>query len=405
MQDATANRRPDSAGEEGAPPGTSPAGPARRYPFLPPDPQLGWTPYVWLVYLAFFLLGPLFAGGGVREWVASLAVVAAFLPLYFLGYWQNGRRVVLVAAAIALLGAVSVPWNFGGSVFFIYAAAFLGYAGPPRVAVRWLLVLLAILGLESWLLSLHPTAWITGLVFSALIGGIGIHDAEVKRRNQALARSHAEIERLAQVAERERIGRDLHDLLGHTLSLVTLKAELAGRLLPRDPAAAAVEIRDVERISRQALREVREAVLGYRAEGLAAEMERAEAALAAAGVACERTVEAVDLDPDTDRALALVLREAVTNVVRHAGARHCHLTLAWEGAGLRLEVADDGRGGGGPEGSGLSGIRERVTALGGRVLRDGAGGTRLTVHLPRRPAARREGRIPASSPLPEEAAG
>jgi two-component system sensor histidine kinase DesK len=361
--------------------------PPRRYPFLPPDPVVGWTPYVWLFYLSFFLLDPLQGPTPAGEWLATAAVVAAFLPLYFWGQWLHDRRALVPAGLILLLGVVAAPWNTGASVFFVYAVSFLGQAAPPRQALRWLAVALAIIAAEWWLLDLPWIFLLIAGLLSLIVGGINIHYAEVRRRDEALKRSEAEIERLAQVAERERIGRDLHDLLGHTLSLITLKAELAARLIERDPAAAGREVRDVEAISRRALSEVRQAVLGYRAEGLAAELERAGGALAAAGIACHRDVSPLALDPDADRTLAFALREATTNVLRHSAARRCTIALAADEREVRLEVADDGRGGDGPDGAGLAGMRERVALLGGRVERDGGDGTRLTVTLPRRRAA------------------
>ena len=360
--------------------------PQRRYPFLPPDPVVGWTPYVWLFYLSFFVLDPLQGRTSAAEWWATAAVVAAFLPLYFWGYWLRDRRALVPAGGILLLGVVAAPWNAGASVFFIYAVSYLGQAVPPREARRWLALALLVVVAEWWLLDLPGIFLMVGGLLSLIVGGINIHYAEVRRRDEALRRSEAEIERLAQVAERERIGRDLHDLLGHTLSLVTLKAELAARLVERDPAAAGREIREVEAISRRALAEVRQAVLGYRAEGLAAEIERADGTLAAAGIACRRDVSPVALDADSDRTLAFALREATTNVLRHAGAATCSIAVGADDREVWLEVADDGRGGHAPDGAGLAGMRERVALLGGRVERDGDDGTRLTVRVPRRAA-------------------
>ena len=220
-----------------------------------------------------------------------------------------------------------------------------------------------------------------------------MHYADVSRRDETLRRSQEEVERLAQVAERERIGRDLHDLLGHTLSLITLKSELAGKLLARDGeggdsrGAAAREVADIETISRRALSEVRQAVQGYRSGGLAAEIDHAAAALASTGLECRRSVAdaalaAATAEPLRERALCFVLREAVTNVLRHAAASRCEIALAVAGGELRLEVRDDGRGGTAPEGFGLAGMRERLASLGGRLERSGDGGTRLTAVVP-----------------------
>jgi len=362
----------------------------RRYPFLPPRTNLGWTPYAWLIYLAFFFLDPLLSEHNPPwEYAATAAVIAVFLPLYFWGHWLRGPRVLVPAGLIALLATVASPWNHGASVFFIYASGYLGYVGPPRQGVRWLAVLLAWIAAVGWAFRMNVVWWVVALVFSVLIAGINIHFAEMGRRDADLRRSQEEVERLAQTAERERIGRDLHDLLGHTLSLITLKAELAGRLLAQDPQRAGGEVADIERISRRALREVREAVAGYRSSGLAAEVERAAGALSSAGVTCERVLEpralvAVTADAEAERALSFAVREAVTNVVRHAAARRCEISLALgdDGRNLILAVADDGRGGLATEGWGLSGLRQRLAPLGGSLEREGDGGTRLVVSLP-----------------------
>jgi len=198
-----------------------------------------------------------------------------------------------------------------------------------------------------------------------------------------LLRAQEEIEHLAKVAERERIARDLHDVLGHTLSVIALKSELASKLMERDPQQAGNEIREVEQISRQALSEVRDAIRGYRAKGLAAELAQAKTTLETAGltVQCD-AASTVQLPPMQESVLALAVREAVTNVVRHAGARTCRLRLEQENGSCRLEIQDDGRGGSSLEGNGLRGMRERVQMLGGTLDRISDDGTTLTITLP-----------------------
>lgn len=198
-----------------------------------------------------------------------------------------------------------------------------------------------------------------------------------------MLRAQEEIEHLAKVAERERIARDLHDVLGHTLSVIALKSELASKLMERDPQQAGNEIREVEQISRQALSEVRDAIRGYRAKGLAAELAQAKTTLETAGltVQCD-AASTVQLPPMQESVLALAVREAVTNVVRHAGARTCRLRLEQENGSCRLEIQDDGRGGSSLEGNGLRGMRERVQMLGGTLDRISDDGTTLTITLP-----------------------
>ena len=356
---------------------------------LPKDPEIGWLPYAWLVYLIPFLADPCVRRTSALEWGLNLAGLVAFLVLYFRAYWLKGRKGLGYAAGILLIGVVLTPFNTGAGVFFIYAASFIGYSVPARQAWPLLGALLAVLGVEAALVSLPLLTWAPAAGFSLMIGGICIHGAEVKRANARLRMAQEEVERLAKTAERERIARDLHDLLGHTLSLITLKSELAGKLLDRDPERAGREIREVERISREALREVRTAISGYRSEGLQAEMGRARLALESAGVRLEYFAQKVELDPARETVLALALRESVTNVIRHAGARTCRITLEQSADETRLEVSDDGRGGSAPEGIGLASMRERVEGLGGRLDRLGETGTSLLgtsllIKLPRR---------------------
>jgi two-component system sensor histidine kinase DesK len=258
--------------------------------------------------------------------------------------------------------------------------------------------MIALAGIEAWALSLRPSFWITAAVFSLIVGGVNVHFSELGRTGARLKESQAQVQQLVRIAERERIARDLHDLLGHTLSVITLKAELAGKLLAISPERAAAEIREVERVSRDALREVRSAVAGYRSEGLPAELARGRLALEAAGVRPEYFTLPVTLPADAEAALALAVREAVTNVIRYAGAATCRITLERRGDAVVLEVADDGRGGAreeGGTGTGLRAMRERLAGLGGQLeiqSEPAAGevgnGTRLLVTVPVRAAIR-----------------
>ncbi|HEY8548340.1 MAG TPA: sensor histidine kinase, partial [Vicinamibacterales bacterium] len=300
---------------------------------------------------------------------------------------RSNRTRLAIAWAIHLLALAIVPINPAGVCFFIYGAAFLGMACPPRAAVRWLLLMLISMTAQSLWLSVHGWTWLPALVVTTVVGATNIHFAEMRRKDAHLRVARQAVEEMARIAERERIGRDLHDLLGHTLSVIVLKSELASKLADRDPARAAAEIREVERISREALAEVRKAVSGYRAERLADEVANARRVLEAAGIVPEIAIEPAALAPEEDRALAFALREAVTNVVRHAGATRCWIRLAANGSRTILEVRDNGRGGLAPEGSGLSGMRERLRQVAGTLERYGENGTRLVMSLPSQGAA------------------
>ncbi|MGE5243306.1 MAG: sensor histidine kinase [Betaproteobacteria bacterium] len=349
---------------------------------LLPEDSASWTRYVWLVYMAlpvwFLVALP------ASPWLRALDAIGliAFLPLYFWGYWASRSRALLVIAGITILAIVLTPINPGASVLFIYASAFACRVGRPAAAVRVIGVILAIVAIETWLAGVPFVSWVPAIVFSAMVGGLNIHSAELGRANAKLRMAHAEVARLAIVAERERIARDLHDLLGHTLSVIVLKSELASRLAGANPERSVAEIRDVERISREALAEVRRAVQGYRTAGLADEIQQARSALDSAGVALACAIPPVRLAPEAERTLALAVREAVTNIVRHARAAHCSIRLHAGVDAVRLEIQDDGVGGAAPEGSGLSGMRARVVEGGGRLERDGRAGTRLTITLP-----------------------
>jgi len=381
----------------------------REFRLLPNDRYIGWTPYVWLVYFPTLFLQPALEGAPRATWVMTSVVGVFFLPLYFRGYWARNTEAYVIVAAITALGALLVPFNSSGFVLFIYAAAFAGTRGPPRRVVLVLAALSSIVLAEALILQLPVWAWGWAAVLVWMVGGVNAHYASVRVANRELKMAHDEIEHLATVAERERIARDLHDLLGHTLSLITLKSSLASKLADRDPARAIAEIRDVERISRDALSEVRAAIGGYRDAGLARAVASAEQMLTAGGIMPRVAIAQVEMNPAEEAVLALAVSEGVTNVVKHSRASWCSVSLTREGEVLRLSIVDDGTWKRALDGSGLAGMRERVEAIGGKLSIAREGGTTLTIELrdglplytataDRRPA---EGhRADAASPVP-----
>jgi two-component system, NarL family, sensor histidine kinase DesK len=217
-----------------------------------------------------------------------------------------------------------------------------------------------------------------------LIGGL-------MRSNQALREARAELAEMAVAEERLRFARDLHDILGHDLSLIALKAELAGKLLPDRPGQAATEVEQIRDLTRNALHQVREAVGGYRQPSLPSELAGARVALEAAGIELE--IDAVDgaLDPEVESVLAWAVREGATNAIRHSGAKHAAIIVRTGAGSTELEIADDGRGAPVREGGGhgLTGLRERAQSVGGTVEAGAGpgGGFRVTVRVPRSGAA------------------
>jgi two-component system, NarL family, sensor histidine kinase DesK len=354
---------------------------------VPQNRGRSWAFYTPLAYFGFFFLQPALGHAGWREWFFTGLGTVIFLVLY-LGLFKlrNKRWELLDLGLMVLVGCVYAPFNTGASSFFIFAAALLPYVVETELGVLKLLaVIVAVAGLEWWLL--HVSGWFVlyagGL--SVVVGGTNIYFAQRTRLYDKLKMADEEIEHLAKVAERERIARDLHDVLGHTLSVIILKSELAGKLIDRDPERAKAEIADVEQTSRAALADVRSTIRGYRAHSLEAELKQAKATLETAGVTVKSESQEVRLTPVQESVVALVVREAVTNVVRHAQARNCHLRLLPANGNCRLEIQDDGQGGGAIEGNGLRGMRERIEALGGTLERENSGGTRLCIEFPMTP--------------------
>jgi two-component system, NarL family, sensor histidine kinase DesK len=342
-----------------------------------------WIPLIWLPWFAFFFVQPVTEHASSKVWAEDGVAAVIFLFLFFATYWSRYSRAIFYALGMLVLGIIVAPINGGAATFFIYAAASLPFLSR-RLLKTVLLINLVVVSafLETLLLHIGWEFFTYAGGFAAVIGAGNIFFAE---RNRALAKlqvANKEVEHLAKVAERERIARDLHDVLGHTLSIIILKSELAGKLIDRDPERAKAEIADVEQTSRTALAEVRNTIRGYRSTSLEEELKQAQATLETAGVTVNAQTSFVGLSPAEESVLALVVREAVTNVVRHAQAHHCRLHLSPADGICQLEIHDDGRGGPQTEGNGIVGMRERIEALGGTLVRDTTSGTRLKIQFP-----------------------
>jgi two-component system, NarL family, sensor histidine kinase DesK len=348
------------------------------------DKDHGWSPLLWVVYLGFFFIDPVMSHASLRIWLIDLAGATVFLFLYFGLFALESPRVAIHIGGMVLLGMLFLPINGGACTFFIFASAMLPFCLSTQTAAFVGLAVVAMVGaIEGLLLHLNGWTLFYAAVFPMIIGAGNTVFAERNRMNRKLRKANEEIEHLAKVAERERIARDLHDVLGHTLSVITLKSELAGKLIEQDPVRAGKEIREVEQVSRQALSEVRDAIRGYRSEGLVAELARAKSTLETAGVSVQcDAATSMKIPAMQESVLSLAVREGVTNVVRHAQARTCRLRIEQQNGTCRLEIADDGQGFPSLEGNGLRGMRERVEMLGGTLERTTNSGTTLTITLP-----------------------
>ena len=356
---------------------------------------------IWLVYLgppvSDLLHGGHSTGARVLGWLGLAVFVAWYAALVF--RTGRGETTRLVVASLALLAAqatlLSLSLGREWLVLFVYVSTSSGAALPLRMS-RWAIAATSALMTAVALTLPGGHSYLASLLVPALLGGAAMAGVrQLVRTTIELREARATVAQLAANEERLRLARDLHDLLGHSLSLITLKSELAGRMLPAHPEKAAQQVADIEKVSRQALVDVREAVSGYRRPRLAGELAGAQVALTAAGItaALPADLAPTDVDEETESALAWTLREAVTNVVRHSGARRCTVEVlarqTLDGPVLELSVEDDGTGDGsaGTPGNGLTGLAERLEKAGGSLETGRTKhGFRLVARVPANPS-------------------
>ncbi|MCT4541884.1 sensor histidine kinase [Pseudomonas aeruginosa] len=340
-----------------------------------------WSDAVHLLWTGWVFFTPMFGGGYTLLWLwLTLLTYPVFLALYARQLLAPRRHAPRYALAMVAMGLALLPWYPSGISYFIFGCVTLRVCRSGS-AWRYLAQLVALnaafVGIALWVgYHWQLVVWIPSMAF--IIGVIVNVESTNKDRDAALQLSQDEVRRLAATAERERIGRDLHDLLGHTLSLITLKLELSRKLLDRDPERSRLEMTEAEGIARQALAEVRSAVTGIRASDLAAELAAARLLLECQHVHLHYSPPP-PMPVEIERGLALVLREAATNIVRHADAHQAWVEFSQDGRLLTLQVRDDGRGDVQADGNGLTGMRERVAALHGTMRVESARGQGTTV--------------------------
>ncbi|MEU0369176.1 sensor histidine kinase [Streptomyces sp. NPDC006283] len=355
-------------------------------------PPSGFAMLPWLL-MGMGAVSHLLQGETPSPWIGGLGLLAfnsLYIAVVFLAF-NSGRRESAAASRWALAALAGVTFalaaGYGGDwlLFFPLLGLAVGAVLRGRQLVWVVLPLCVAAGaVAAWRDGWGAISVVYGTFISSMVTAAVLRLSETVRELRA---TREELARGAVEKERLRFSRDLHDLLGHTLSVIVVKAEAARRLGVRDMDAALTQISDIEAVGRQALTEIREAVTGYREGSLTAELGRARDTLSTAGIEPEVRLSGPLLKPEAEALLGWVVRESVTNVVRHSRAAHCVIALTGTAERARLTVTDDGRGpdpAGTSGGSGLRGLAERLGAAGG-TLESGPvpdGGFRVTAELP-----------------------
>jgi two-component system sensor histidine kinase DesK len=364
-------------------------------PENPGPPPTGFALLPWLL-LGMGSLSNLLQGKTPNPLIGGLGLLA-FNSLYvyvtFRSFHKEAREATSTRVALLLMGLLTTGLALGYGGNWLMFFPLLGLATGAVLRGPWLgragILLSSFAGAVSWYRDGSDAITIAyGTFLSTMITAAILSLSEAVRELRA---AREELARRAVEKERLRFSRDLHDLLGHTLSVIVVKSEAARRIAPRDMDAALSQISDIESVGRQALTEIREAVTGYREGSLATELTRARSALSAASIEPVVRQSGTPLTPQTETLLGWVVREAVTNAVRHSDASRCEITVDSSTERVRLTVTDDGTGAAAAEprcegigGTGLKGLTERLAAAGGS-LRAGPsprGGFTVTAELP-----------------------
>lgn len=357
-------------------------------PDHPNSGRSGFVRWAFLIFFIFILTGPIFSpDSGPEQWLFAVGLIAVSLPIYVvseLRAWYLGGATVLMVLAL-----VTAPLDSTAiMVLPIYAAALVARA-PNQNTLRLRLSVITVLTLAGLFLSSIPWPFRIFILIPAIltwvIGYSVFHDVSRDNRAVALRAENRRVAHLATIAERERIARDVHDLAGQALTGIIVRSQLIQKLASSDPRRATEEADEVERMARKALSSIRESVAGWHQASLADELVVAGDALAAAGTELDAVGDwGLDLAPSVENVMALGLREAITNVVRHANASKVTTRIDSRNGAISLEVTDDGIGPTNGDGSGIQGMRERVIAAGGTLTfgPGAAGGTELRIDMP-----------------------
>ena len=316
--------------------------------------------------------------------IYSILGIVVFLIIYFHAFrvandkiWINITCILFVSTILAFISAAA-------SVLFVYAAAFCCRLGNPQKALVGLVLITLWIAILSWYLKSHLYFYGPAIIFSWVVGGMNIFQHEMHIKRQELNLSKLEIQHLARTAERERIARDLHDLIGHTFSVLTLKAELAGKIINRDIEATRREILEMETISRDALKQIREVITGFRSNDLITELAHAKYILDSNGINFEYQFDSFEIADEINKEIAIIMKELVTNVLKHADATKVEVSITQSDDHILFGFRDNGSGFNLPsnQGFGLKGIMERIENLYGSFSIESKAGTDISIRVP-----------------------
>ncbi|WP_394202369.1 sensor histidine kinase [Shewanella waksmanii] len=329
------------------------------------EDKLAW---VYLINLTFYLIPLFITDKPLWKIGLALSALVPFVFAYFWAYRSTKQQAYKPILAMIAIGVIVTPINTGSLSLFTFAGFFIGFFYPLSRALMCFLAMAAMLLTMSYSLEISYYFAIYG---TGLIAGVGLFGVAERKRLEAKCKeqqSQDEISQLAAMLERERIARDLHDIMGHSLSSISLKAELAEKLLAKgNIAQAQTQLQELNSIARDSLSQVRETVSGYKHQGLQACVANLCQKLRDKGMSVSLVGEIPALSDDVETQVILSITELCNNLVRHSQASHCQLKFSANDNHYHISVEDDGVGADISEGNGLKGIRERLNKLGGSL--------------------------------------
>lgn len=336
----------------------------------------------YLIYLVFYFVPWLSKWPSRSEILWTALIVGLFIPVHFLSHSKSGRQNIIFIAVTEGFAVLTGSLNGGSGVFHVYAAAQAGYQRGTTVSALIFFVLTTVYAASAYAFGRHPyeilfVSFMAGIIWITCMQEANqMAEAEEKERARELEKQQASI------TERERIARDLHDLLGHTLTMVSLKSDLVLKLLDKDPEAARSEINDIRTSSREALSDIRAVLSGMNRTSFQSELSNAKLSLTSAKIALTIQGELLDLTPEQEQVAALAIRESITNIIRHSNATEVILSFSKDPQDNFIQIEDNGMGSTKAAGQGLKGLKARVAQIGGSTVIDLTQGARISVVLP-----------------------